>query len=345
MKTFFLRLLACILLCTCGGVALATESPVPLDQRRGVEQTFLTYPEWFLVHSPAEYARFARDNPPHQFPFLGHTGQIWSSYSSVTREQMRADYPSNIGYHVMICVIAGSTTIEYAMRSLYENTVGRLSWSTSSGVLTPEDAYGARVAQDYVDFIRKEPWYLYDFSAKLKGLWTGTPMTGPDMLRKWERRYALSTEYLVKAAYGKLIERATRAAYVPALMTTQVVANNVAPDFKPVDGVKLLQRLPQGQALLEMPRYFAFRIAATDLARNGVELTDIAGNSSVILVTVISNASAPSAVSDGRLLFEQPILTEPGRQRSAIVMPVAQLSRYLASARQRGIEVEHVYDY
>ena len=30
----------------------------PEEHRRGPEQTFLTLPEWFLVHSPAEYAAF-----------------------------------------------------------------------------------------------------------------------------------------------------------------------------------------------------------------------------------------------------------------------------------------------
>jgi hypothetical protein len=342
MKNFVLRFFACVLLCT-GGAAHATDSAVAPDQRRGVEQTFLTYPEWFLVHSPAEYARFVRQHPAHRFPFLGHTGQIWSSYGAVTREQMRADYPSNIGYHVMICVIAGSTTIEYVMRSLYENTVGRLSWGLSSAVLTAEDAYGARVAQDYVDFIRKEPWYLYDFGAKLKGLWTDTPLRGPNLLRKWERRYALTTEYLVKAAYGKLIERATRAAYVPALMTTQVVAANV-PAALPA-GVVLVKPLPGGQAVLDLPRYFAFRLAATELAAHGARLTDIAGNSSVILVTVISAEGKHPVPPDGRLLFDQPILTEPGRKRSAIVMPVAALTPYLTGAPAMGVEVEHVYDY
>jgi hypothetical protein len=90
----------------------------------------------------------------------------------------------------MICVIAGSTTLEYALRSAYENTLGRISWATSSGALTAQERYGAQVAQDYVDFIRKQPWYLYDFSSKLAGLWSSTPAWGPDMLRKWERRYA-----------------------------------------------------------------------------------------------------------------------------------------------------------
>jgi len=39
----------------------ATAQPVaPPEHRRGEEQTFLTYPEWFLVHSPAEYAAFVK---------------------------------------------------------------------------------------------------------------------------------------------------------------------------------------------------------------------------------------------------------------------------------------------
>jgi hypothetical protein len=324
---------------------LANDSPIAPDQRRSVEQTILTYPEWFLVHSPAEYARFVREHPAHGFPFLGHTAQIWSSYASVTREQIRADYPSNLGYHVMICVIAGSTSVEYMLRAVYENTIGRVSWATSSGKLTAEDKYGAKVAQDYVDFIRKEPWYLYDFSSKLKGLWSSTPASGPDMIRKWERRYALTTEYLIKAAYGKVIEIATRSAYDPALMTTQVVANHPPESFDAASPAKVLRTLPDGRAVMELPRYFDFRIAATKLADEGVELLDIAGNDTVILVTAIADAEVKVAPPDSRVLFEQPILTQPGRKRTAVVVPVAGLSRFLLAARRDGIEVEHVYDY
>jgi hypothetical protein len=323
----------------------ANASPIPPQQRRSVEQTFLTFPEWFLVHSPAEYARFIGAQPAHGFPFLGHIEQIWSSYHSVTREQLRAGYPGNPGYHVMICVIAGSTTLEYGLRSLYENTIGRISWASSSGALTAEDRYGAAVAQDYVDFIRKEPWYLYDFSSKLAHLWSSTPAWGPDMLRKWERRYALTTEYLVKAAYGKLIGAATHAAYDPALMTTQVVTNHVPAGFAPPPGVTLLRSLPDGRTVMELPRYFDFRIAAANLADQGVELTDIAGNDSVILVTAIANAQVAVAPAGSRVLFAQPIITRPGLQRTAVILPVAGLSRFLATAKGRGIEVEHVYDY
>lgn len=335
-------LLALSLLLAC--LTSAAESPIAPDQRRSVEQTFLTFPEWFLVHSPAEYARYVKQHPAHGFPFLGHVGQIWSSYAAVTEEQVRAKYPGNAGYHVMIGVIGSSTTVEYGLRSMYENTLGRISWATASG-LTPEDEYGARVAQDYVDFIRKEPWYLYDFSAKLKGLWTDTPLFGENMLRKLERRYALTTEYLIKAAYGKLIKLGTSAAYEPALLTTQVVADHEPYDLSDQPNVKLLRMLDDGRAVLELPRYYDFRLAATKLGLQDVQLQDIAGNSSVILVTVLTRSHGTAAPPDSRVLFEQPILTEPGRKRVALVLPVAALSRYLVDAPRQGVEVEHVYDY
>lgn len=345
-----MRVVAVVMALLVGAYACAAtyQSPIAPDQRRSVEQTFLTYPEWFLVHSPAEYARFVQAHPSHDFPFLGHIGQIWSSYASVTREQLRAGYPGNPGYHVMICVIAGSTTLEYALRSLYENTLGRISGASALDRLTAEDRYGATVAQDYVDFIRKEPWYLYDFSGKLVGLWTSTPAFGPGLLRKWERRYALSTEYLIKAAYGKLIQLATRAAYDPALLTTQVVAANVPQQMPAVAGVTLLRRLPDNRAVLELPRYYAFRIAATALAERGIPLIDIAGNAdrnAVILVTLIAPDGTTTTAPGSRVLFAQPILTRAGHQRTALVLPVAALSPFLASAASRGIEVEHIYDY
>lgn len=326
-----------------GANAAAADSPVPPEQRRGVEQTFLTYPEWFLVHSPAEYAGMVDSRPAHEFPFMRHIGQLWTSYGDVIGEQRRQHYPANVGYHVMIGVIATSTTAEYAVRWGYENTVGRISWATASG-LTPEDRYGALAAQDYVDFIRKEPWYRFDFGKRLRGLWTQVPASGPNMIRKWERRFALSTEYAVKGVYGKLIALATGAAYDPALPTTEVVADRV-PDSLPEGGdIKLLRRLDDGRALLELPRYEAFKDAAGRLAGQGVRLVDIAGNDSVILVTVQVERSRQ--FGDGaRVLFEQPIMTLPDRKRVGLVLPVGGLSDFLRTAKADRIAVEHVYDY
>ncbi|CAM2156468.1 conserved exported protein of unknown function [Pararobbsia alpina] len=323
----------------------AYSSPVPVADRRGPEQTLLTFPEWYLVHSPAEYARMVKTMPSHDFPFLQQIGQLWSGYAVVTREQLRGGYSLNPAYHVMIWVIASSTTVEYALRSIYENTVGRASWLLGGERLTDEDRYGAQAAQEYVDFIRQEPWYLFDFGSRLHHLWTDVPMHGPGLIRKWERRYALTTEYAIKAAYGKLIEKATRATYTPALMTTDVVVDHLPENWSPPDRVRVLSRLPDNRALLELPRYFDFRIAATSLSQQGIRLTDIAGNTSDILVTVWKKDETSLPIGDGRVLFEQRLTVPANTQRVALLIPVRELSDFLVTAGAHGVAVEHVYDY
>lgn len=318
------------------------KSVIEVSEQRGVEQTFLTFPEWYLVHSPAEFAQMIAKRPAHDFPFVGHIQQLWSSYSSVIREQIRQDYPANLGYHVMILVISTSTTVEYGLRWIYENSIGRISWALSSAQATSEEQYAAKVAQEYVDFIRQQPWYLFDFTDKLKELWNTVPATGPNMIRKWERRYALTTEYLIKAAYGKIIELATKTAYTPALMTTQVQVDHFDNAIQ-VSGVKLVRQLPDGSAVLDVPRYYDFRLATSALAMQGVRVLDVAGNQSVILVSAWVNANFTQ--SQWRVLFQQDLITMPGMKRVALIVPIRELSNFLLTAPAYNINVEHVYDY
>ena len=176
----------------------------------------------------------------------------------------------------------------------------------------------------------------------MKKLWTTVPASGPNLIRKWERRYALTTEYAIKAAYGKLIEKATRATYAPALMTTRVQVDHFPDDLK-VNEVALVRRLPNETAILDMPRYFDFRIAATTLAQHNVHLLDVAGNQSVILVTGWVSSDNPKL--PWRELFEQPLITQPGKKRVALIIPIRELSEFLLNAPEHQLTVEHVYDY
>lgn len=316
----------------------------PAEHRRPADQTFLTFPEWFLVFSPAEYADYVRSRTPTRFPFLGHVRQFWQSYGAVY-ERIRAQYPFNAGYHVMIMVIGTSTTVEYALRSVYETLIGRLSELTAGGTLAEEDRYGAAVAQDYVDFIRVEPWYKYDFWSKLVGLWRDTPLWGPAPLRKWERKYALTTEYAIKAGYGWLIKLGTQASYDAPLPVTAVVLSRLPEGAQAaLPELKILKVLPDGATLVTVPRYDAFMRYADGLARRGATFIEIAGNRSTILISAI----VPDGwrIPDGaKLLFAQPILTRPGQQRVALEVTVASLAPLLDRLRDDGVAPEHVFDY
>jgi len=299
----------------------ATAAPLaPREHQRLPDQTFLTYPEWFLVFSPAEFATFVRGHPPSEFPFLGHIRQFWQGYDAVWN-QTRGRYPFNGGYHLMIMVIGSSTTVEYAFRSVYETLFGRLAELTRTHGMTQEERLGARYAQDYVHFIRVYPWYEFDFTSRLRRLWFDTSLTGPDMIRKWERKWALTSEYSSKAIYGWLIKKATKAAYEDPLPTTAVVTD---------------------RGLTMLPRYEAFMPAAIKLAQSGAEFREIAGNRDVILVSVL--VPAGTAATD-RLVLRQPIITRPGTERLLLSVPIASLSTSLRLYSHAPYSIEHVFDF
>ncbi|MCB9593012.1 MAG: hypothetical protein H6719_09795 [Sandaracinaceae bacterium] len=314
----------------------------PREHRRPPDQTYLTFPEWFLVHSPNELARYTADHSPSGFPFLGHVGQLWSSYGSVT--EATSQYDLNVGYHVMILVIASSTTVEYGIRAGYETLVGRLAEATQTGPTTAEETFAAQVAQEYVDFINEQPWYAFDFVDALERLWTEVPLIGPDMIRKVERRYALTTELVAKASYGWLIGIGTAASYEAPLLVTAVVLER-EPDAVP-EGVDLevLERFDDGQVLATLPRYEAFGVQASILAEAGARFVEIAGNRGPIVISAIVPAGTSREVADD-VLFVQPILTRPTEERVVFQVPVADLADALNRLGTPDRQLEHVYDF
>ena len=255
-------------------------------------------------------------------------------------------YPFNGGYHLMVCVIGASTSVEYGMKGLYEHTIGRIGEALAApGATSPEARFGTTVAQEYVDFIRYEPWYLFDFGARLKALWTEVPMRGPDRLRGWERRYALTTEYLVKAAYAKLVKLGTQSIYDAPKPVTAIVIDRVpAIDAGTMPEFTILASAAGGATLATIPRYEGFTIYARRLARAGATFREIAGNRGEIVTSVLvpDDWQAPDAAL--RTLFTQPILTQPGRRRVVMATPIEQLAA-LMLLEGPALQVEHVYDF
>lgn len=309
---------------------------------RPEDQTYLTLPEWYIVYSSDEYAAFIAHNPPSGFPYFRAIGQFWQSYygvCGVTRDR----YPFNSGYHLSLAVIGVSFTVEDTFKGLYEATVGRLAEWTSSSELTPEDAYARRVAAEYGTFLHTIPWYEFPFAAKLRGLWAETPLWGPNMFRKAERKAALSLEYGLKAVYGWAIKQGTQSVYSAEDLEIQAIAEG------PIDEVA--RREPQlrvikpgeAQALVVLPRYEAFTQLVPRLARDGLGFAEIAGNRQ-IMITIIAPQAWQYDLAEGAPLFALPILTQPDRKRVAVQVPVEALGRVLR-ALGGDVALEHIYDY
>jgi len=322
-----------------------TAAPAPESPDRPADQTFLTYPEWFLVFSPDERARYLEaQRPPSRFPYLGHVAELWDGYAAV-RDAIRA-YPFNAGYHVMIVVIASSTTVEYGLQAAYESLVGRAFEALPRAA--PEEALAARGARAYVNFIEVRPWYEFDFASWLRALWKEPIAFEATLPRALERRFWLTTEYGGKALYGAAIAKATAASYAPAEPTTRIVVDALPTDAEHTLRLEHVTTMSDG-VVADAPRYQAFTESALALARKGVRFRRIAGNDGEIALTVIAPRAwsvAAGRPAHYRSLFAQPILTQPDRERAMLVTTVPRLSETLLDLqRAPGVTVEHVFDY
>lgn len=334
----------------CPDAAPVVESRIKTELRkvkgynRDQGQTYLTLPEWYLVYSPAEYAQYLKDNPPSGFPYFGSIRQFWGYYGDIN-DVTRGRYPFNGGYHTMVMVIGTSFTVENTVKGIYENTIGRITEWTSSAAMTDEDRFAAKAAQNYVDFIRVDPWYEYSFASQAFHLWTDTTFFGPNMIRKVERKLALTAGYSITAAYATVIKLGTKLAYGDADTEMLALVRNVTPEALTGEAkVRVKERYEESYLLLSLPRYEEFRDVVLRLVRKGVRFSEIAGNGE-ILVTCVVPAGWKYDLSSGKALFERPILTDPSRKRIAIDAPVPMLHEILLKLMDSGVTIEHIYDY
>ncbi len=244
----------------------------------------------------------------------------------------------------MILVIGVSTTIEYGLKWGYETTVGRVAELALGPETTAEDRLAAEVARGYVDFLDIEPWYRFDFVDPLRRVWAETGLWGDHPLRKWERKYFLTSEYAAKAVYGWLIRRSSESAYGVEATTTAVLVDRLPPEAeRDLPKAEILERFDDGAVLLLVRRYQAFTGDAHTLTRNGATFIEIAGNRGPILISAL--VPADYAVDHGNLLMTQPISTRPGRRRILMTVPVSELAKTVAALETPDVELEHIYDY
>ena len=326
--------------------AAATTAPAGADGLPGYVRaevfTYLTLPEWYIVYSADEYAASIAQRPPSAFPYVGAARQYWGYYSAACGVTERS-YPFETGYHVMLGVIGASFTLENTIKTVYENTVGRMTeWLSSTD--TPEDAFARRVAKEYGAFMHTVPWYQFPFASRLAELWRETPLRGPHTLRKVERRVLLTAEYGAKAVYGWLIGKASGAAYAGEELRIYARIDHATTAVFTDPRVKQVRSLGPGAYLVTLPRYEEFTRTALAMNALGIRFLDIAGNDE-ILITVLARRGTSREVPYARLVAAKSILTDPTMQRLAFTIPVSSLRDVSEHLAREHAVIEHLYDY
>jgi hypothetical protein len=314
------------------------------DYYRPDSKTYLTLPEWYLVYSTDEYANFIATDSSSDFPYFRAVGQYWQSYVDVCNE-IRGRYPFNGDSQFTLAFIGLSFTAENMLKGAYEGTIGRITDWISSDTPTEEEVYAAQVAREYGAFMHEIPWYFFPFKEKLQGLWKETSLWGPDPLRKWERKLALTIEYGGKLLYSSFTNLGAQATYGGAdVEKIYAVSQGVTNDMLSKD-LEVMEEIDGGRQLIRITRFEYFSDTVPGLLERGVRFEEIAGNRE-ILFTLLGPEDADYSFEHGEYLFDLPVLTQPGQTRAAIKVRVGDMAQFFEELKGRqDIQFEHMYDY
>jgi hypothetical protein len=307
--------------------------------RRAEGDSYLTYPEWYIVHAYADLAGVTRQSSESGYDYLDAVTTFWSSLCGAT-ETARRTGPVTLDQRVTNYIIGVSFSLEMAVQGLYERSIGALTAWLRGEQKTPEDAFNQRFLDEYAAFLEQVPWYQYPFKQELTRFWRETPWAPGSRVRSAERRVALSLEYGLKDVYAVGI--GALAGYSPADLTIMSVIKPSA--AAAVKDVTTIRALDGGLVLVGTPRYRAYTNILREWANNGTAVVEIAGNRR-ILTTVLAPARAALEAPGGTRIFVIAIQAKPGWERLGFDTDVAMITRQIIAVERQGAVFEHAYDY
>ncbi len=307
--------------------------------QRAEANSYLTYPEWHIVYAYEGLAKVLETGDEHEFNYSASISGFWRSACALNKTSQQhgaADFITRGIIHI----IGISFTIELGFKALYEETLGHLFTLIRGPVKSPQDAYAAEMARDFSNFLQQTPWYDYDFHTATTNLWNAPMRTA---LRGWERRLALGGEWKAKAAYAVLIADASNAAGPVVSRIRLVVTDIDVNGVSQIEGVSIIEERAN-DIIIEANRYRKLTITMQEIARKGGQILEIAGNDDILVSAIRSSGVTPQSITNGTTIAE---LDRDGfpDTRLLVSAKVSGLSKLFAEFEQKGLELEHVYDY
>ncbi len=319
----------------------AEPSRMDAADHRPEAQSWLTYPEWYIVYSSEAFARTLESSRPSQFGYARDVRAFWGSYCAVNRAT--AGMADRTTYKVTIYTIGFSYTAELAVKAAYEWTLGR-AFEWGAGYPSAADLESARLQAEYGRFLHETPWYAYPFGDALDRLWSADIEAHP--VRHIERLVVLSVEYGAKSLYGRVLG-AVVGATGQDQRTMRLVARADARALAAVDPRLAVEHdIGGGLVLVTVPRYEQFTDLTRAMARAGIDLVEIAGNDDIFVTLLASDGAPPPTF--GERLFATPVQGAEGEARMVRVgvsVRVTDLLELVRAAEASGARLEHVYDY
>jgi hypothetical protein len=125
------------------------------DHHRALVDTFLTYPEWSIVHAYEDLAAVSRREGEGAFAYRAAIGRYWGNLCSLARTASSRG-PISTDIKAMLYIIGVSFSAELALKGAYETTIGAL-FRPSAAPFPAEDLLAWQMGDAYAAFLQQTP--------------------------------------------------------------------------------------------------------------------------------------------------------------------------------------------
>jgi hypothetical protein len=242
----------------------------------------------------------------------------------------------------MLNVIGVSITLEYTAKMLYENTVGRFFSWFSNGTPSDEEKTIIAAQRAYSDFIYDKAWYEFKFMPWVKNVWRVSNNAESNWFRKMERTLFFTLEFTFKASYAKLIEWAAQASYEEPvtdiyLLITAADTLQTSPDLKVIHE-------QNGKKIISITRWGIFTKKILEIADKNIDIVEIGGNDEIV-ISALADKNQTNIFTSDQLLYTSNVVSNKDRERRVYLLPVSRLLPFVKQAKEKGVEIEHIFDY
>ena len=185
--------------------------------RRPASDTFLAYPEWYVIDAYGDLAAVARASSESSYEYGRPISGFWNGLCAVTEAASRAG-AIPVDRKINNYLVGYVFSTEMAIKGIWERTIGAAAVWLRGPIRTSEDEVGLRVLSDYAAFLRKSPGGQFPFAQERDRFWRETPTSGDGFVRRWERRAAIVMGYTARGLYthpAGMLEPASLAGPMP----------------------------------------------------------------------------------------------------------------------------------
>ena len=126
--------------------------------RRAEGDSYLTFPEWYIVYAYDDLAAVTRLSSESAFDYTGSVAGFWRSLCGATKAAGRVG-PASADQRVTDDIIGVSFSAEMRSIGAWERSLGALTAWSRGPQRTPEDEFALAHRRRLRAFPRQTPWY------------------------------------------------------------------------------------------------------------------------------------------------------------------------------------------